>query len=246
MSKHNYRKLKAHILRRSEANDFHVAISEWHLDYIYITEKFGRCPCGVRIKEHCVLRNDTNGNSTFVGNVCVGRFMDIDATPLFRSLNRIRSNTSAKPNLMLINYAWERGYLYGQNEYGFLFNINRRRNLSEPQLHWLRLINRRIIESIVVRRLPNQIDAVRIPNQIDNNVIEMNDQSEAESSSSENTSDDDDEDDYNDDDEDEYDIDDDFIDDDDVDDDDSDDSFQNTDDSESDMSIDSISDDSDV
>lgn len=156
--RHNLRKLKAHILNLSEADNFDDAKSEWKLDYIYITEEYGRCPCNVRIKEHCSLKNEKNKNTTWVGNVCVRRFMNIDSGSLFRSLKTIRGNRSAKPNMSLINYAWDRRYLYGKNEYNFLADISRKRRLSQKQLNWLLKINRRILEKIVVRRVPDQIN----------------------------------------------------------------------------------------
>lgn len=149
-------RLRAHILSLSEADSFNEAKLEWVLDGVCVTQEFGQCPCGVRIKEHCCLLNGRNGNTTWVGNVCVRKFMDINADMLFRALNRVRNNNSAKPNIALIEYAWRRGYLYGPHEYEFLTNICRRHIPSERQMHWLQKINRRIVESIVVRRIPDQ------------------------------------------------------------------------------------------
>lgn len=156
--RHNLRQLKAHILDLSEADNFNDAKLEWELDGVLVTLNFGQCPCGVRIKEHCYLKNRRNENTTWVGNVCVRRFMDIDAGSLFRGLRRVRNNNSAKPNDALIEYAWRRGHLYGENEFDFLTSIRRQhRRLSEKQKNWLQKINRRIIESIVVRQIPDQV-----------------------------------------------------------------------------------------
>lgn len=153
---HNFKKLKAHILKRSLATNFDDARLEWALDYILVTQNFGKCPCGKEIKEHCYLRNEKTKKETWVGNVCVRKFMDIDAGKLFSGLKRIQKNHSAKPNDGLTEYAWNRGYLYGENEYDFLRSItSHRRKLSERQLHWLQKINRRIVETIVVRELPD-------------------------------------------------------------------------------------------
>ena len=152
-----FQKLKEHILNLSAAEDFNVAKLEWHLDHIRVTEEFGRCPCGQKIKEHCYLNNIENGNTTWVGNVCVRRFMGIDSGTLFDGLRRVRANISARPNSMLIEYAWNQGYLYSQNEYDFLRNITKIRRLSEKQTHWLQKINRRILQSIVVRQVSDQV-----------------------------------------------------------------------------------------
>lgn len=155
---HNLKKLKVHILGLSEADNFEDAKLEWKLDHVYFTE--GKCPCGVKINEHCNLKNSKNGKTTWVGNVCVLKFMDIgEAETLFSALRRVKKNDSAKPNTALIDYAWKRGYLYAKNEYEFLtsLTIHKRRKLSEKQKNWLQKINRRIIGSIVVGRLPEQV-----------------------------------------------------------------------------------------
>lgn len=192
MRRRNFEYLKAHILPLSVSPDFNIAKAEWTLDYIYMTEDFGRCPCTQQIKEHCVILNKKNGNQTHVGNVCVNRFMDIDARSLFRGMKKIRKNQEAKPNRDLIEYALRRGFLYGDNEYEFLRNIEERRNLSERQKHWLSKINRRIIEKIVVRQLPNQddLDALDDENQeIEVDSTESDDSIESDDSTESDDSD---------------------------------------------------------
>lgn len=51
----------------------------------------------------------------------------------------------------LIVQAYERGYLYGYNEYNFLHSIMWATHLSRKQEHWFNKISRRIILGIVVR-----------------------------------------------------------------------------------------------
>lgn len=153
----NFENLKEHILPLSQADDFGQAKQEWDLDSILITEDFGHCPCGHPIKEHCYLKNKKNGNETWVGNVCVKKFLDINAGNLFNGLKRIQKNNLAKPNIELSEYAWKHGHLYGENEYLFLKNIRRKKILSKKQEPWLQKINRRIVKNIVVRCLPAPI-----------------------------------------------------------------------------------------
>lgn len=157
-SSHNFKKLSAHIVGLSEADNFDDAKSEWKLDRVCFTKGLDRCPCGVKIIEHCYLKNDKNGKTTWVGNVCVRKFMEIDAGKLFSALRNVRKNPSAKPNTALIEYAWKRGYLYSKSEYEFLTSIHKKRKSSEKQVQWLRKINRRIIGTIVVNKIPDQID----------------------------------------------------------------------------------------
>lgn len=112
---YSFRKLKVHILERSIADNFNDAKLEWVLDRIMLTTSFGRCPCGKQIKEHCYLRNQKNEKTTWVGNVCVRRFMNIDSRHLFTGLKKILENNSATPNTTLIEYAWTRTYMENTN-----------------------------------------------------------------------------------------------------------------------------------
>lgn len=155
MRRKNFEYLKKHILPLSdEKSDFDIAKTEWILDHIYKT--VGKCPCSQRIIEHCYIKNFKNGNMTFVGNICVQRFMAIDARKLFAGLRKIENNPKVKPNRDLIEYANQKGYLYGDHEYRFLKNIQNWKILSERQEGWLWKINRRIINKIVVKNLPTQ------------------------------------------------------------------------------------------
>lgn len=152
---HNFQNLKNHILPLSEEKiNFEVAKSEWMLDHVMITEEFGKCPCSHPIKEHCYMKNKINGKCTYVGNICVRRFMDIDTGNLFSGLARIQKKDTSKPNLAVIEYAQQRRNLFaGGNEYTFLKDIRQKRKLTIKQESWLKKINRRIILGIVVRRL---------------------------------------------------------------------------------------------
>lgn len=152
MSSHNLERLKAHILPLSVATLFEAARQEWHLEAVEISDEWDQCPCGQDIKEHCYIRNRLNGNSTYVGNVCINRFIQIDTGNLFDGLKRIARDNSANANFDLIEYARKMGYLYSDKEYHFLHQTAMKRNLSEAQLEWKRKINRRILSKTVVSR----------------------------------------------------------------------------------------------
>jgi len=151
MTTHNFERLKEHILPLSQAATFEVARAEWVLESVEVSEEFDHCPCGQEIKEHCYLRNKVTGRRTYVGNVCVNRFIGIDTGTLFDGLKRIRDNTRANANLAVISYAEERGYLFDK-EPAFLRSTVKKRDLSESQLAWKEKINRRILNQTVVRR----------------------------------------------------------------------------------------------
>ncbi|HUW52426.1 MAG TPA: hypothetical protein VMV99_03270 [Rhodanobacter sp.] len=152
MEGHNFERLKAHILALSESQTFDVARTEWSLVAVEISEEFDQCPCGQDIKEHCYIRNQLTGNETYVGNVCINRFIQIDTGNLFDGLKRIAKDLTANANNDLIEHAYRMGYLYGEKEYNFLKQTMRKKKLSDPQIAWKAKINRRIVAQTVVRK----------------------------------------------------------------------------------------------
>lgn len=148
---HNFERLKAHILPLSRAKIFDVARTEWRLVAVEISEEFDNCPCGQEIKEHCYIKNSVTGHETYVGNVCINRFIGIDTGNLFDGLRRITEDDTANANADVIEYAKERGFLYDK-EYDFLVSTRFKRALSDKQKIWKQKINRRILNKIVVQR----------------------------------------------------------------------------------------------
>lgn len=148
---HNFERLKARIISLSNAQDFDAARKEWQLIGIEVSEEFDNCPCGQEIKEHCYIKNNLNGNTTYVGNVCINRFIGIDTGNLFSGLKRIVADDTANANKDLIIHAYRFGYIY-ESEYKFLMETRRKRNLSDKQLAWKKKINRRITNKTVVLR----------------------------------------------------------------------------------------------
>ena len=152
MTSHNQQQLAAHIVPLSQANTFDLARLEWDLVAIEISEEWDSCPCGQDIKEHCYIRNRLNGHSTYVGNVCINRFIRIDTGNLFDGLRRIAADDTANANNDLIEHAYRMGYLFDEKEYRFLKQTMLKRNLSAKQIAWKQKINRRILGQTVVKR----------------------------------------------------------------------------------------------
>lgn len=148
---HNLELLSAHILPLSVAKSFALARAEWVLDFVEISDQFDSCPCGQSIKEHCYIRNTLTGAETYVGNVCVNRFLGIDTGSLFDGLKRIKANPQANANLALIRYAESKGYLFDK-EPEFLRATVLKRALTSKQKDWKEKINRRILNQTVVQR----------------------------------------------------------------------------------------------
>lgn len=148
---HNFERLRDHILPLSHSKVFEQARLEWKLDSVEVSDEFDSCPCGKEIKEHCYIRNTVTGNQTYVGNVCVNRFMEIDTGTLFSGLKKIKANPTANANLAVIEYADSKGFLF-EKELAFLKQTARKRNLSVAQKSWKEKINNRILNETVVQR----------------------------------------------------------------------------------------------
>lgn len=152
MDGHNFEKLKKHILDLSSAKEFATACKEWELDSVELSEEWDNCPCGQDIKEHCYIKNIINGNTTYVGNKCIKRFMDRNEDNLFEGLRRIKTDEKANANQAVIDYAFQRGFIHDDKEHKFLVETKNKRKLSEPQLRWKIKINRRILNKTVVHK----------------------------------------------------------------------------------------------
>lgn len=109
MHEHQRVQLVRHILRLSEADTFAEAALEWRFDHIYCVP--GRCPCGVRIVDHCVIRNVFNHRTTYVGNICVNHFFGIDVDHLFIAFKRIDKSPEKPTTIDLIDLAHRMGVL---------------------------------------------------------------------------------------------------------------------------------------
>lgn len=114
---------------------FETARLEWQLVGVEISEEFDQCPCGQDILEHCYIRNRLNGATIYVGNVCINRFVGINAGNLFEGPKRIQADPSANANDDLIEHAYRMEYLYDEKEYRFLKQTKLKRKLAPAQLN---------------------------------------------------------------------------------------------------------------
>ncbi|KIM10092.1 MAG: hypothetical protein KU37_11975 [Sulfuricurvum sp. PC08-66] len=152
---HNHEKLKLHILPLSTSTDFGIASKEWKLVGIGLEEDWDECPCGHRIKELCYIENTFNGGKTYVGNVCVNKFMGIDTGNIIAGLQKIIKNNQANTNDDLIVYAKQQNII-SEWEYDFLSDTKHKRNLSDKQLEVKQKINIKIINNVLVKKNPKK------------------------------------------------------------------------------------------
>lgn len=142
MSDHHFARLKEHILGLSESRDWNVAALEWKYKWTEECDS-DTCPCGYEgLANRCWLTNSKNGNTTYVGNVCVRRFV-AGADTLLDGIERMRRG--GRPSPSVLRHAFENGWLRSW-EYDTLVRLHRKRVLREGQADnmyslWYRLLD---------------------------------------------------------------------------------------------------------
>ena len=134
------------ILPLSEGDYWAAARQEWELEWVMDVEKPETCLCGhFPINELCVLRNNKNGRSVTVGNVCVRQFTDLKPDLILQAFQRIKSTYEGKLNKAAIKYAYKKGWMTGW-EQGFYLDIRNMRSLSVAQSKILERINDKVTQ----------------------------------------------------------------------------------------------------
>lgn len=137
---HNFKNLQAHILPLSESHDWNEAKHEWTLDHVEVLGASESawpeaCPCGhFPIRELCWIRNSKNANLTFVGNVCVRRFMGMPADTVADGFRRIMESAENALNAAGVEFAHSQGWISDWAK-RFCLDTCRKRKLSARQLH---------------------------------------------------------------------------------------------------------------
>lgn len=145
---YNFRQLRDEILLRSESKVWDSAKFEWHLESVFSSEEPDTCLCGhYPIIETCILRNEKNGNSAEVGNVCVKKFLGIASNKVFDCIRRIRDDITRAPNAETIELFYQQNIL-NDWEWQFSQSTWRKRSLSEKQAYQREKINRKILNSM--------------------------------------------------------------------------------------------------
>lgn len=136
--------LVQHILKRSKADTWALAVKEWQLIAIKRSEKPHTCLCThFPIKELCYLHNDKTDETIKVGNCCVRLFMDAPANldSVFTALRR------GKLNKAVIEYAYEQDII-DDWQYKFSCSTWRRRVLTDKQWAKRVVITERILKEL--------------------------------------------------------------------------------------------------
>ena len=113
MSNHNFNFLATQIIAMSKADNWHDAKSEWNVSTIYRATASSECLCTHSpIKEICVIENPLTGHEAEVGNVCVKKFMGLDApSRMFNSLKRVEQRPEAALSPDVIKWAFKHKWI---------------------------------------------------------------------------------------------------------------------------------------
>lgn len=138
MPRHCGHTLAREIIALSVASEWRAAKKEWDLSSVFFSppDDPGTCLCRHSpIREHCVLTNRENGNEVIVGNVCVKKFLDLDADELFAAFRKILKNPKAALSVKAIDHTHRKGWI-NDWEHAFCLDTYRKsgRKLSENQM----------------------------------------------------------------------------------------------------------------
>ncbi len=161
-----FAKLRDHILSKSRAQTWELALLEWEplgvVDGGDGCEHCGlaTCPCGFHpISERCWISNGVTGAETYVGNVCIKRFMAGGSEALrewhhvHAWIKRAQKNPNAAPTGAVIRFAMSRKkpWLLPDTE-RFLLDTMRKRNLTPRQAAWRRTCVAQLLRRLVRAR----------------------------------------------------------------------------------------------
>ena len=126
----NFANLSAHIIELSESDTWAGAVPEWEPIWRDMEEQPETCPCGhFPIIEVCHIRNTLNGNETYVGNVCIDKFMDdYGLGRVHRGVQRIRGDESKRMTSEALDWVRGKGWISDGDHALYWEQIGKRRH----------------------------------------------------------------------------------------------------------------------
>ncbi len=141
------------IIELSFADKWDNAKKEWSLIEIIEAESPETCLCGhYPIIELCELKNNINGNTVIVGNICVKKFLGISSDKIYSTIKKLRKSIENTANIETIEFLYSKKEITDW-EKEFYSRIARIRNLSDKQLKIKIEINNKILK-IIKRKSP--------------------------------------------------------------------------------------------
>jgi len=141
--------LKREILKRSESDIRDAAKLEWNLASVYDADEPQRCLCDhYPIVEVCIIRNRKTGLLAEVGNVCVTKFLGINADKIFGAIKRVKSDIDRALNPEAIELFYELKILNDWERKFYLDTWRKNAGLSVLQLGTRQKVNRKVLANM--------------------------------------------------------------------------------------------------
>ena len=141
--------LKREILKRSESDIWDAAKLEWNLASVYDADEPQRCLCDhYPIVEVCIIRNKKTGLLAEVGNVCVTKFLGINADKIFGAIKRVKSDIDRALNPEAIELFYDLKVLNDWERKFYLDTWRKNAGLSVLQLGTRQKVNRKVLANM--------------------------------------------------------------------------------------------------
>lgn len=138
-------KLFTEIKKVSQSKKWDEVKKEWKFVSVYFSEEPQACLCGkFPIKEICILENIKNDNEVEVGNICVNKFLEIEAGFIVEGIKKLNKDISKSISKKLIKKIFDDGII-NDWEHEFYNSIWRKRNLTEKQKNIKKKINKKVL-----------------------------------------------------------------------------------------------------
>lgn len=135
--------LTTKLLELSSSQKWDDAKLEWDVVDIEKVEDPETCLCGhFPILEICTIGNTKTRKEARVGNCCVKKFNN-KSDKIFRAVAKVKKDFEKSVNAETLSLAIKNAWITDK-EYKFYMDILRKRKLSEKQMNWKIIINKKI------------------------------------------------------------------------------------------------------
>ena len=140
---------KERLLAHSESACWEKAKEEWVFENVFYTEERVPCLCtDYPLQNVCVISNHLNNNTRYICSSCANEFLDIDiADKVFASVAKLKGDLSKSVSRDVFEFMYSNISL-SMPEIEFYLSTMRKHKLTERQMNYRRIINKKLIDCI--------------------------------------------------------------------------------------------------
>lgn len=140
---------KERLLAHSESACWEKAKEEWVFENVFYTEERVSCLCtDYPLQNVCVISNNLNKNTRYICSSCANEFLDIDiADKVFASVAKLKGDLSKSVSRDVFEFMCLNINL-SMPEIEFYLSAMRKHKLSERQMNYRKIINKKLIDCI--------------------------------------------------------------------------------------------------